>query len=61
MGKALCELLGDKQVLTTSDLKAELAGGEEGRKKRLPSAPMQSILNTNLTQNPQEPNQQVGN
>jgi len=38
MGKTLGELLGEKQVLTTSDLKAEFAGREEGRKKRLSSA-----------------------
>lgn len=43
MGKILGELLGDKQVLTTSDLKAELAGGEEGRKKRLSSAPCKAF------------------
>lgn len=37
MGKALCELLGDKEKLPTSDLKAELAVGDAERKKRLPS------------------------
>jgi len=42
-GKALCELLGDKEKLPTSDLKAELALGEEERKKRLPSEPCKAL------------------